>query len=993
MVGVRVGAYVLEVGADCRSFTRFAPKAEDQNAGALAHAFAEDGEQDDLSAPVAALEELDESAAAVTDKIEHAHALFRDVLAGRFDRAFVMREIDGLLGLSERLDRAGRYDEQLRLARALHGLLATMFRWLDLIRTLRRALRSAKAVNDQAGQAWALHELGTLHLSAGHARTAAQRFREALQIERRLDAAGSCATRHNLDCARRAVANDPVGAMGQGPGSRPRGLLRALAVAGVKGVAVLVVSALVVAAAGVLAGVALSQDSEKPEASLGPDPLSFSALTVGKTSAVKTLSVQAGSDPMRVGRITVGNPAEFLVDNHCLSERPAGAICPIDVRFRPSAAGPRASELTVGLAGGVELSVELTGVGIEIVAPRLSSGRVDLGSVRTGATSAGTVTVSAGSAALTVSHVTSDAPEFRVSDQCVQPLGAGEICAIGIVFAPTVAGPQVATLTVRLENGRTLATDLVGVGVKTPPPPPPTDEDPPTLTASVALGRVEPGSRSAMHMLTLTAGSKRLAILGIASDSREFEVTHHCGKSLAPLASCAIAVTFSPAVAGLRTATLTVAREGAPALTSTLRGTGSALPEKPDLDEATLTSSLGLGEAEIGERSPAGTVVLTAGSKALTIVRVASDSDEFLVEPFCPPTLPAGQSCSIAVFFAPALAGPRAATLTVRGDGEPALTSDLSGTGVPEAPPRLDGSLQLGEVEIGSRSPAMTLILTAGSKPLTVNRIVSVPAREFHVHHGCARLPARATCSIEVVFEPVEAGARTATLEVTLAARAPLRSQLEGVGLQPPRAVPSAVDFGQVVVQSRKAEVPRLVAGSKPLTILGMRTNDPRQFMVTAPCRGRLDPGASCGIEILFRPLATGTQSAILTISLSERAPLTVALTGEGIEAFIQLDPTALDFGSVDTSSTKGVWLTNTGKAPLAIEAITSSDHHFAVKSACHSVLAPGASCRFFIGFNPGEDGHYGATITIVADGRGQKTLAVSGDRVSPPPPPPSDPR
>ena len=39
VAGVRVGPYVLEVGADCRSFTRFATKREDENASALAQAF------------------------------------------------------------------------------------------------------------------------------------------------------------------------------------------------------------------------------------------------------------------------------------------------------------------------------------------------------------------------------------------------------------------------------------------------------------------------------------------------------------------------------------------------------------------------------------------------------------------------------------------------------------------------------------------------------------------------------------------------------------------------------------------------------------------------------------------------------------------------------------------------------------------------------------------------------------------------------------------
>ena len=62
-------------------------------------------------------------------------------------------------------------------------------------------------VGDQAGEAWARHELGSLHLCAGDPEAAEEHFREALRIEERLsDAAGRCATRHNLDSARRDLA-------------------------------------------------------------------------------------------------------------------------------------------------------------------------------------------------------------------------------------------------------------------------------------------------------------------------------------------------------------------------------------------------------------------------------------------------------------------------------------------------------------------------------------------------------------------------------------------------------------------------------------------------------------------------------------------------------------------------------------------------------------------------------------------------------------------
>jgi hypothetical protein len=119
----------------------------------------------------------------------------------------LVAEIDSLLGLAERLDRDGRFAEELRLLRALHGLLALTRRWLELIRGLRRALSAAEDAGDLAAQAWARHELGSLHLCADDPEAAAEQLGQALRLQQRLgQTAGACATRHNLDSAQRDLA-------------------------------------------------------------------------------------------------------------------------------------------------------------------------------------------------------------------------------------------------------------------------------------------------------------------------------------------------------------------------------------------------------------------------------------------------------------------------------------------------------------------------------------------------------------------------------------------------------------------------------------------------------------------------------------------------------------------------------------------------------------------------------------------------------------------
>jgi tetratricopeptide (TPR) repeat protein len=204
------GRYILEVGVSTGTCAQFAGKlpraAKGQaraNASELRAALAE--EPGKLPPPADAVEQLEATADAVTDRVEHANKLFRAAAENRLlDADLVTGEIGALLGLLRRLDREKRYEEEIRVAKSLHGLCVLVFRWRDLVRSLHAALRAARAAGDEAGQAWALNELGALHLCAGAPKKAEECLERALELQEKLgDAAGRCATRHNLDNARR----------------------------------------------------------------------------------------------------------------------------------------------------------------------------------------------------------------------------------------------------------------------------------------------------------------------------------------------------------------------------------------------------------------------------------------------------------------------------------------------------------------------------------------------------------------------------------------------------------------------------------------------------------------------------------------------------------------------------------------------------------------------------------------------------------------------
>jgi Divergent InlB B-repeat domain len=158
-----------------------------------------------------------DSAAEVTKYTEQAVDLFKDVAAGQFDLADVSGRVDLMLDMLQRLDRDGRWEEAIRLARALSGVLALLFRWADLIRSLGIARTAAERAGDLVGLGWAEHELGTFRLAAGDRADANRHLEEARRIRREIgDQAGLAATERNLQVLCRELRGELSSRSGRG---------------------------------------------------------------------------------------------------------------------------------------------------------------------------------------------------------------------------------------------------------------------------------------------------------------------------------------------------------------------------------------------------------------------------------------------------------------------------------------------------------------------------------------------------------------------------------------------------------------------------------------------------------------------------------------------------------------------------------------------------------------------------------------------------------
>ncbi len=110
-------------------------------------------------------------------------------------------------------------------------------------------------------------------------------------------------------------------------------------------------------------------------------------------------------------------------------------------------------------------------------------------------------------------------------------------------------------------------------------------------------------------------------------------------------------------------------------------------------------------------------------------------------------------------------------------------------------------------------------------------------------------------------------------------------------------------------------------------------TSSNPDFAISASTCGTLPAtlaaGAACTVSIVFTPSGSAAESATLAVvSNATNGNVTVALSGAGATAGVQLSAAALAFGlqGVDsTSSIQTLMLTNAGNAALAIASIAAT--------------------------------------------------------------------
>jgi hypothetical protein len=548
------------------------------------------------------------------------------------------------------------------------------------------------------------------------------------------------------------------------------------------------------------------------------------------------------------------------------------------------------------------------------------------------------------------------------------------------------------------------------------------------------FGSVYVGSTRSQTLSVSNNGSASLLVTGLnvaGTNAADFDVTPavQLPVTVPPGASTTATVTFRPAAAGGRSASLTVlSNDPAPAPTVGLAGTGVEAPVIVSVP------TIGLGDVQVGYNSASGAFTLTNTSPATVTVNYPqlSNGTDFVFTygtngDFCGytrTTLSPGQGCSVYVYAHPQAAGQAAGTITVvssAANSPHVVTVTANGYTVTDQ--ATAGALAFPDTQVGYNSAAQTVITITNPNArgiVAVGYPQMTNGADFVFTYGTnsdfcgytrTNLNPGESCNVYVYARPQAAGPRATTLTVTTnATTSPHVVNLSATGYTVvDQATPGALVLPDTQVgYSSPAQTVLTITNPNARGVVAVaypQLSNGADFVFTygtnndfcGYTRTTLNPGESCNIYVYARPQAVGARSTTLTVTTNATtSPHSVNLGAIGFTVVDQAAPGTPTFPDtqVGYSSPAQTVLTITNPNVRGVVAVSypqlSNPTDFVFTYGANSdfcgytrtTLNPGESCNVYVYAHPQAAGPRSATLTVTTNATTSPhavSLAVSG--------------
>jgi len=350
------------------------------------------------------------------------------------------------------------------------------------------------------------------------------------------------------------------------------------------------------------------------------------------------------------------------------------------------------------------------------------------------------------------------------------------------------------------------------------------------------------------------------------------------------------------------------------------------------------------------------------------------------------------------------------AVVAVAGCSDPLPVSTIDQDLAQVSPASWDfGSAQVG-TEIGPRTFIVSMGASLGSD--TVLAISSCP--DFRVDLGGNTLPYDIyricdstggptplicssydiqTLAFDVYFRPSVAAVEGCNLVVDLQTATDKVVALTGTGTTPPiditlvQPAGGSIDFGDVLVgqTSTASTITVRSDGGGPLDVTAASASGGGFAQSSGTAPQTLNPTQSADFGVTCTPPGPGVTSGAFTITSNDpdEGTITVGLHCNGIQSALTINPSpaTLPVTRVGETSELAIDLTNTGGAPLTIEAVTVAGDGMTITQQPGMLMlaAAGGTTQLRVGFTPSTDGDVAGTLTVTYDGGQTRQIAVLG--------------
>jgi len=503
------------------------------------------------------------------------------------------------------------------------------------------------------------------------------------------------------------------------------------------------------------------------------------------------------------------------------------------------------------------------------------------------------------------------------------------------------------------------------------------------------------------------------------SEGSDFAVsggTCAVGTTLAAGTACSVNLTFTPTLAGTRSATLTVGHNGSAGSSSaSLSGTGVDSSPSVTLSPTTLAFAQTVGATSEPLRvtlGNSGTAPLTIASLALSGAQAAEFAIGTASTCQAGSSVAPGSNCFVELRFTPAATGARTASLAIAHSAGGTAAVSLTGQGNATAQPGLaldTLALDLGAQGLATTGAARTATVTNnGQADLKIGQVSASGTNAADIVLGgtCsagATVAPAASCSVTVALKPAALGPRSAS--VSIASNAPggtatLSVGGVGIALPAPELTLSQPAIGFGLVSMGTTSIARSVTlsntGSAALLINGIQSSS-AEFKASHDCAASLAPGDGCKLSVTYAPASENASETVVITSNAFSSPNSVVLTGLGSSATLpvlawQGGTNALAFAATEVGKTATgapLTLVNNGPGSATVSAIGTSGAQADAFSVGGGTclggisLAVGASCTVVVSFVPDGAGARSAVLLVATSGSNPPDVALSGSGVS----------